>query len=33
MEPELRSEFIVDLKDSETEKTIEVKNFANRYSK
>lgn len=33
MEPELRPEFIESLKASETEKTVKVKDFANRYSK
>ena len=32
MEPELRPEFIQSLKDSETEKTVKVKDFASRYS-
>lgn len=32
MEPELRPEFIESLKDSETEKTVKVKNFNSRYS-
>jgi hypothetical protein len=33
MEPELRPEFIESLKHSQSEKTIKVKNFAERYSK
>ena len=33
MEPELRPEFIESLKNSQTEKTIKVKDFAQRYSK
>ena len=33
MEPELRPEFIENLKNSQTEKTIKVKDFAQRYSK
>ncbi len=32
MEPELRPEFIKSLKKSETEKTIKVKDFVQRYS-
>jgi len=32
MEPELRPEFIESLRDSETEKTVKVKNFNSRYS-
>ena len=32
MEPELKPEFIQSLKASETEKTVKVKDFANRYS-
>jgi hypothetical protein len=32
MEPELRPEFIKSLKASETEKTVKVKDFAQRYS-
>ena len=32
MEPELRPEFIESLKASETEKTVKVKDFADRYS-
>ena len=33
MEPELRPEFTESLKHSQTEKTIKVKDFAQRYSK
>jgi len=33
MEPELRTEFIKSLKYSQSEKTIKVKDFAQRYSK
>jgi hypothetical protein len=33
MEPELRPEFIKSLKASEPEKTVKVKDFAQRYSK
>ena len=33
MEPELRPEFVKSLKASESEKTIRVKDFAQRYSK
>jgi hypothetical protein len=33
MEPELRPEFIESLKHSQSEKTIKVKDFAQRYSK
>ena len=33
MEPELRPEFIESLKHSQNEKTIKVKDFAQRYSK
>ena len=33
MEPELRPEFIESLKQSQSEKTIKVKDFAQRYSK
>lgn len=32
MEPELRPEFIESLKASQSEKTVKVKNFAERYS-
>lgn len=32
MEPELRPEFIENLKASETEKTVKVRDFASRYS-
>jgi hypothetical protein len=32
MEPELKPEFIESLKKSETEKTLKVKDFAQRYS-
>jgi hypothetical protein len=33
MAPELRPEFMESLKASETEKTVKVKDFVNRYSK
>ena len=33
MEPELRPEFIESLKHSQSEKTLKVKDFAQRYSK
>lgn len=33
LEPELRPEFVESLKDSETEKTVKVSDFAKRYSK
>jgi len=33
MEPELRPEFIENLKASQSEKTVKVKDFASRYSK
>jgi hypothetical protein len=33
MEPELRPEFIKSLKNSESERTIKVKDFTQRYSK
>ena len=33
MEPELKPEFIESLKQSQSEKTIKVKDFAQRYSK
>jgi len=33
MEPELRPEFVESLKNSQSEKTIKVKDFAQRYSK
>ena len=33
MEPELRPEFMESLKHSQSEKTIKVKNFVQRYSK